>query len=197
MWILATCTSFISNCLNVGTSNRGNWTGLCIPLTNMVEQELTFTFIAWIKLTLIMVCGSTPYVQNSLYVYISLFTSTKWMLDYTATRHSHLTAHSIAFRIQALHTSTSHPTVFLNPPMHTTNKHKAYIVGKMAQDVGMVWKCCGTISILFGWFLRVPSLHVLVFVQKIRLRLVLLLWFYGGWHLPSTNLGIIIVMCLG
>ena len=35
----------------------------------------------------------------------------------------------------------------------------------MAQDVGMVWKCCGVID-SFGWFLRLPSLHALVFLQK-------------------------------
>ena len=36
--------------------------------------------------------------------------------------------------------------------------------GKMAQDVGMVYKkYCGVVPIFFGWFLRVPSLHVLVF----------------------------------
>ena len=29
-----------------------------------------------------------------------------------------------------------------------------------------VWNCYGVIPILFGWFLRVPSLHVLVFIQK-------------------------------
>ena len=26
--------------------------------------------------------------------------------------------------------------------------------------------CCGVVPILFGWFLRVPSLHALVFIQK-------------------------------
>ena len=26
--------------------------------------------------------------------------------------------------------------------------------------------CCGVIPILFGWCLRVPSLHALVFIQK-------------------------------
>ena len=36
--------------------------------------------------------------------------------------------------------------------------------GKMAQDVRMVYKkYCGVVPILFDWFLRVPSLHVLVF----------------------------------
>ena len=26
--------------------------------------------------------------------------------------------------------------------------------------------CCGVVPILFGWFLRVPSLHALVFIWK-------------------------------
>ena len=26
--------------------------------------------------------------------------------------------------------------------------------------------CCGVVPILFGWFLIVPSLHALVFIQK-------------------------------
>ena len=26
--------------------------------------------------------------------------------------------------------------------------------------------CCGVVPILFGWFLRIPSLHALVFIQK-------------------------------
>ena len=47
--------------------------------------------------------------------------------------------------------STTHHTAFHNPPMHTTNKHKAvvleYIVDKTAQDVGMVGKCDGVIPI--------------------------------------------------
>ena len=34
--------------------------------------------------------------------------------------------------------STTHPTAFHNPPLHTTSKHKAYVVGKMAQNLGMV-----------------------------------------------------------
>ena len=34
----------------------------------------------------------------------------------------------------------------------------------MAQDVRMVWMCCGFVLILFDWFLRVPSLHALVFI---------------------------------
>ena len=46
--------------------------------------------------------------------------------------------------------STTYHTAFHNPPLHTTNKHKAvvqYIVGKMAQDVGMVGKCDDVIPI--------------------------------------------------
>ena len=35
--------------------------------------------------------------------------------------------------------------------------------GTRCRDGG---KYCGVIPILFGWFLRVPSLHVLVFIQK-------------------------------
>ena len=46
------------------------------------------------------------------------------------------------------------------------------IVGKMAQDVGMAQMCCGVVPILFGWFLRVPSLHALVFIWKTFLGLV-------------------------
>ena len=26
--------------------------------------------------------------------------------------------------------------------------------------------CCGVVPFLFSWFLRVPSLHVLVFIRK-------------------------------
>ena len=33
------------------------------------------------------------------------------------------------------------------------------IVGKVAQDIGMVLKCCGVVPTLFGWFLRVPSIR--------------------------------------
>ena len=32
--------------------------------------------------------------------------------------------------------------------------------------------CCGVVPILFGWFLRVPSLHALVFIQKTFLGVV-------------------------
>ena len=37
--------------------------------------------------------------------------------------------------------------------------------------------CCDVIPILFGWFLRLPSLHVLVFIQKLFCDLLLLLFF--------------------
>ena len=40
------------------------------------------------------------------------------------------------------------------------------IVGKIAQDVGMMQMCCGVVSILFVWFMRIPSLHVHAFIQK-------------------------------
>ena len=39
-------------------------------------------------------------------------------------------------------------------------------------DILMVWKCRGVIPILFARFLRVPSLHGLVFIQKTFLWLV-------------------------
>ena len=32
--------------------------------------------------------------------------------------------------------------------------------------------CCRVVPILFSWFLRVPSLHALVFIRKTFLRLV-------------------------
>ena len=37
--------------------------------------------------------------------------------------------------------------------------------------------CCGVVPILFGWVLRVPSLHALVFIWKTFLYLFLLLFF--------------------
>ena len=45
--------------------------------------------------------------------------------------------------------TTTDPTAFSNPPLHTTNKHKAYLYkcSKTAQDVRMVRKCCGVIRI--------------------------------------------------
>ena len=54
------------------------------------------------------------------------------------------------------------PHCLHNPPLHTTDKHKAYFLCKWWQDVGMVWRCCGVIPIYFGWFSSVPSLHALV-----------------------------------
>ena len=47
------------------------------------------------------------------------------------------------------------------------------IVSKMAQDVGMVWKYCGVIPILFSWVLRVPYLHALVFIKTFNSGLLL------------------------
>ena len=38
------------------------------------------------------------------------------------------------------------------------------MVGKMAQDVEMVQKCCSVVATLFGCYLGIPSLHVLVFI---------------------------------
>ena len=37
--------------------------------------------------------------------------------------------------------------------------------------------CCGVVPILFGWFLSVSSLHVLVFIRKIFCDLFLLFFF--------------------
>ena len=39
--------------------------------------------------------------------------------------------------------------------------------------------CCGVVRILFGWFLSVPSLHVLVFLWKAFLGLVPAVFFNG------------------
>ena len=54
--------------------------------------------------------------------------------------------------------------------MHTTKKKttKKHIVGKMAQDVGMVWKYCGVILILFGPFLWGKNPLQFNFIQKGR-----------------------------
>ena len=38
-------------------------------------------------------------------------------------------------------------------------------------------KYCGVIPIKFGWFLKVPSLHVLVFIQRTFFCDLLLLFF--------------------
>ena len=38
--------------------------------------------------------------------------------------------------------------------------------------------CCGVVPISFGWFLRVPSVHALVFIEKLFCDLFLLLFFY-------------------
>ena len=39
--------------------------------------------------------------------------------------------------------------------------------------------CCGVVRILFGWFLRVPSLHALVFLWKTFCDLFLLFFFWN------------------
>ena len=72
--------------------------------------------------------------------------------------------------------STTLPTAFQNTPTHTTQN----IVGKMAQDVGMVWMCCGVVPILFGWFMRTPSLHALIFIGKTFVTLYVGMWVCGG-----------------
>ena len=58
-----------------------------------------------------------------------------------------------------------------------------HIVGKMAQDVGMLWMCCG-VPVLFDWFLRVPSLHAFVFIRKLfgDLLLLFLFFFFFFWN---------------
>ena len=38
--------------------------------------------------------------------------------------------------------------------------------------------CCGLVPILFGWFLRVPSLHTLVLIWKTFLWLVPAAFFF-------------------
>ena len=39
----------------------------------------------------------------------------------------------------------------------TSTTLKAYMVGKMAQDEGMVQVCCSVVPTLFGFCLRIPS----------------------------------------
>ena len=41
--------------------------------------------------------------------------------------------------------------------------------------------CCGVICILFGWFLRVPSLHALAFFWKTFCDFVVLLGSYTAY----------------
>ena len=52
------------------------------------------------------------------------------------------------------------------------------IVCKITQDVGAVWNYCGVILVLLGWFLMVPSLLVLVFIQKTFCDLFLFCFFW-------------------
>jgi len=60
---------------------------------------------------------------------------------------SHSQHNSLSMHINMHYTpSTTDPTAFHNPPLYTTNKHNTYLC-KMAQDVGMVWKCCGVFLI--------------------------------------------------
>ena len=39
--------------------------------------------------------------------------------------------------------------------------------------------CCSVVPILFGWFLRVPFLHVHVFIRKTFLWLVSVIYFFN------------------
>ena len=84
-------------------------------------------------------------------------------------------------------------------PQRWPSSNKQTIVGKMTQDVGMAWKYCGVIPILFDLFLRLPSLYhyALVFIQKTVLWLNVILAIYNnvalwqtlvGWSPPSKNL---------
>ena len=78
----------------------------------------------------------------------------------------------------------THPSAFQNPSMHQLKKTQGGIVGKMPQDVGMVWKYCGVIPTYFGWFLRVLSLRVLVFIQK---KFFVTLWILSWYVSRSTG----------
>ena len=93
--------------------------------------------------------------------YKTNYTSHAQYSNYIASTHN--TTHSPC-------TSKCTPHPALPNPLPSTTLQCTQLtqgtVGKMAQDVGMVWMCCGVIPILFGWFLRVPSLHALVFIQK-------------------------------
>ena len=51
--------------------------------------------------------------------------------------------------------STTHPTDFHNPPMHTTNSKHSWQNGTRCRDSVKL------IPTYFGWFLRVPCLHVI------------------------------------
>ena len=81
-------------------------------------------------------------------------------------RCSHPQHNSLPMHINMCYTSiTTHPAAFHNPPLHITNKQKVYLCkwqqnGTRCRDSGKVlW----FYSHLVGWFLRVSSLHALVF----------------------------------
>ena len=83
--------------------------------------------------------------------------------NYTSTKHSALlTPQPSAYKHYT--PSTTNPTAFHDPPMHTTNKHNAYS-WQMEQDVADAW-CESVVVSFLGWLLRISSLRMLVFIQK-------------------------------
>ena len=76
---------------------------------------------------------------------------TKFAMTVATTFSSHPQYNSLSMHINMHYTpSTTDSTALQNPPVHSQ------------QDVGKVWKYCGVIHNLFGWFLRFPFLHPLV-----------------------------------
>ena len=61
--------------------------------------------------------------------------------------------HAFSMHINMHYTPMQHyPPHCLQQPSYAHKQQKLGIVGKMAQDVGTVWKYCGVIAIQFGWF---------------------------------------------
>ena len=83
-------------------------------------------------------------------------TVSAYKTDYTAMLSSNYIAstHNIAHS-PCTSTCTTHPAIPSPLPSTTLlcTQQTQNIVGKMAQDVGMVSMCRGVVPILFGWFL--------------------------------------------
>ena len=74
---------------------------------------------------------------------------------------------TIQVTLHACQHAPHYPLNCLPQPYYAHSKCNWGIVGKMAQDVGMLWKYCGVIPILFGCFLRVPFVHALFSFRKL------------------------------
>ena len=159
--IPTSCAIQVANCAHHKTLHARSlfihtqWTSYSAVLTPVFHRSIS-TMFSSNKIS--QLTSNIPYRPYNIHTHTyhtdpallidSTVSAYRWDRPYLPCSCSIATTLYIATTYNITHTpctsKCTHHTAFHNP-LHTTNKHTKHICGsssKMAQDVGMVWKCC-------------------------------------------------------